>query len=74
MMNLYSNSKKQSNPKLNEYRQVVDRVREAGPCDRQKIGKLDCSKPTHIGDGNDSLTSPIPSSDGASTARARFAR
>ncbi|CAK9255587.1 unnamed protein product [Sphagnum jensenii] len=74
MMNLCSNSEEQSDPKLNEYRQVADRVREAGRCDRQEIGKLGCSKPTLNGDGNDSFTSPIPSNDGTLTARARFAR
>jgi hypothetical protein len=73
-MNLYSNSEEQSDPKLNEYRQVADRVWEAGRCDRQEIGKLDCSKPTHNGDGNDPFTSPIPGSDGTLTARAQFAR
>jgi hypothetical protein len=74
MMNLCSNSEEQSNPKLNEYRQVVDRVREAGRCDRQEIGKLGCSKPTLNGDGNDSFTSPIPSNDGTPIERAQFAR
>jgi len=64
----------QSDPKLNEYRQVADKVREAGRCDRQEIDKLDCSKPTHNDDGNDSFTSPSPSSDETLIARARFAR
>jgi hypothetical protein len=73
-MNLFSNSEEQSDPKLNEYRQVADRVQEARRCDRQEIGKLDCSKPTHNNDGNDSFTSSIPSSDGTLTAKARFAR
>ncbi len=72
-MNLCSNSEEQSDPKLNEYRQVADRVREAGHCDRQEIGRLGCSKLTHNGDGNDSLTSSIPGSDRTLTARARFA-
>ncbi|CAN5974025.1 unnamed protein product [Sphagnum jensenii] len=47
---------------------------EAGRCDRQEIGKLDYSKPTHNGDGNDSFTSPTLGSDETLTARARFAR
>ncbi len=73
-MNLCSNSEEQSNPKLNEYRQVVDRVREAGRCDRQEIDKLDWGKPILNGNGNDSFTSLIPSNDGIPTTRARFAR
>jgi hypothetical protein len=74
MMNLCYNSEEQSDPKLNKYRQVADRVREAGCCDRQEIGKLGCSKLTLNDDGNDSFTSPIPSSNGTPIARARFAR
>ncbi|CAK9226322.1 unnamed protein product [Sphagnum troendelagicum] len=74
MMNLCSNSEEQNDPKLNEYRQVAGKVREAGRCDRQKIGKLGGSKPTHNSDGNDSFTSPIPGSDGILSARARFAQ
>jgi hypothetical protein len=73
MMNLCSNSEEQSDPKLIEYRQVVDRVREAERCDRHEIGKLNGSKPTLNSDGNDYFTSPIPSSEGKPSARARFA-
>jgi hypothetical protein len=73
MMNLCSNSEEQSDPKLIEYRQVVDKVREAGRCDRHEIGKLSGSKPTLSGDGNGYFTSPITSSDGKPSARARFA-
>ncbi len=73
-MNLCSNSEEQSDPKLIEYRQVADRVREAGRCNRLEIGKLGGSKPTLNGDGNGYFTSPIPSSDRKSSARARFAQ
>jgi len=74
MMNLCSNLEEQSDPKLNEYHQVVDRVREAKRYDCQEIGKLGCSKPTLSGDGNNSFTSSIPGSNGTPIARARFAR
>ncbi|CAM6003600.1 unnamed protein product [Sphagnum balticum] len=74
MMNLCSNSEEQSDPKLIEYRQVADKVREAGRCDRHEIGKLSGSKPTLSGDGNGYFTSPITSSDGKPSARARFAQ
>jgi hypothetical protein len=69
MMNPCSNSKEQRDPKLNEYRQVVNRVREAGRCDRQEIGKLGSGKPTHNDDGNDTFTSPTLGSGGNSLAR-----
>jgi hypothetical protein len=74
MMNLCSNSEEQRDPKLNEYRQVADKVREAGRYDRQEIGKLGNSKPIHNDDGDDTFTSPIPGSGGNSSARGRFAR
>jgi len=70
MMNLCSNSEEQSDPKLIEYRQVVDRVREVGRCDCQEISKLSGSKPTLNSDGNRYFTSPIPSSDGKPSTRA----
>jgi len=73
-MNLCSNSEEQSDPKLIEYRQVANKVWEAGRCDRHEIGKLSGSKSTLIGDGNGYFTSPIPSSDGKPSARARFAQ
>jgi len=59
---------------LNEYRQVADRVLEAGRYDRQGIGKLDYNKSIPNGDGNGSFTSLIPGSDRTPTAKARFAR
>jgi hypothetical protein len=74
MMNFCSNSEEQRDPKLNEYRQVVDRVREAGRCDRQEIGKLGNSKPIHNDDGDDTFTSPIPGSGNNSSTRGRFAQ
>jgi len=74
MMNFCSNSEEQRDPKLNEYHQVADRVREAGRCDCQEIGKLGKSKPIHNGDGDNTFTSLIPGNDGNSLARGRFAR
>jgi hypothetical protein len=63
MMNIYFNSEEQSDPKLIEYHQVVDRVRGAGRCDNQEIGKLGESKPALNGYGNGYSTSAISSSD-----------
>jgi len=74
MMNLCSNSEEQSDPKLIEYRQVANKVWEAGRCDRQEIGKLISSKPTLNSDGNGYFTSSTPSSDRKPSARARFAQ
>jgi hypothetical protein len=74
MMNICSNTEEQSDPKLIEYRQVVDRVREAGRRDSQEIGKLEKSNPTLNGYGNGYFTSPTPSSDGKLPAKARNAR
>jgi hypothetical protein len=74
MMNIYSNSEEQSDPKLIEYRQVADKVREVGRCDSQEIGKLGGSKSTLNGYGNGYFTSPIPSSDGKLSAKVHFAR
>ncbi len=73
-MNICSNSEEQSDPKLIEYRQVADRVRRAGRCDNQKIGKLGESKPALNGYGNGYSTSPIPSSDGKPPTKDHFAR
>ncbi len=74
MMNICSNSEEQSDPKLIEYRQVADRVREAERCDNLEIGKLGESKPTLNGYGNGYFTSPIPSRDGKTPARDHSAR
>jgi hypothetical protein len=74
MMNICSNSEEHNDPKLIEYRQVANRVREAGRCDSQEIGKLGDSKSTLNDYGNGYFTSPIPSSDGKLSARAHFAR
>ncbi len=73
-MNPCSNSEEQRDPKLNEYRQVADKVREAEHCDHQKIGKLRSSKPIHNDDGDDTFTSPTPGNGNNSSARGRFAR
>jgi hypothetical protein len=64
MMNICSNSGEQSDPKLIEYRQVVDKVREAGRRDSQEICKLEKNKPTVNDYGNGYFTSSTPSSDG----------
>jgi hypothetical protein len=74
MMNICSNSEEQSDPKLIEYHQVADRVREAGRCNNQEIGKLGKSKPILNGYGNGYFTSPIPSRDGKPPARDHSAR
>jgi hypothetical protein len=74
MMNICSNSEEQSDPKLIEYRQVADRVREAGRCDNLEIDKLEESKPTLNGYGNGHFTSPIPSRDEKTPARDHSAR
>jgi hypothetical protein len=74
MVNICSNSEEQSNPKLIEYRQVADRVREAERCDSQEIGKLQKSKPTLNSYGNGYFTSPTPNSDGKLSAKAHIAR
>jgi hypothetical protein len=73
MMNIYSNSEEQSDPKLIEYHQVADRVREAGRSDSQEIGKFEKSNPTLNGYGNGYFTSPTPSSDGKLPAKAHIA-
>jgi hypothetical protein len=67
MMNLCSNSEGQRDPKLNEYRQVANRVQGTGRRDRQKIGKRGSGKSTHNGhngDGDDIFISPTPGSGG----------
>jgi len=68
MMNLYSNSKGQRDPKLNKYQQVADRVQGAGHRDRQEIGKRGRGKPIHNdhnGDGDkDIFISPTLGSSG----------
>ncbi|CAM6022035.1 unnamed protein product [Sphagnum balticum] len=74
MMNICSNLEEQSDPKLIEYRQVADRVREAGRRDSQEIGKLEKSKSTLNGYGNGYLTSSSPSSDGKLPAKVCNAR
>ncbi len=73
-MNIYFNSEKQSDPKLIEYCQVANRVREAGRCDGQEFGKLGESKPALNGYDNGYSTSPILSSDGKLPTRDRSAR
>ncbi len=76
-MNLCSNSEGQRDPKLNEYRQVADRVRGAGRRDHQEIGKRESDKPTlkgHNGDGNEVFISPTPSSGGNLSTKDLLAR
>ncbi len=72
-MNLCSDSKGQRDPKLNEYRQVADRVRGAGCCDRQEIGKRGSNKPIHNGDGDDIFISPTLGNSGNPSTRGLFA-
>jgi hypothetical protein len=78
MMNLYSNSEGQRDPKLNEYQQVADRVRGAGRCNCQEIGKRASGKPTlngHIDDDDEDISvSPIPSSGGIPSTKDLLAR
>ncbi|CAK9876822.1 unnamed protein product [Sphagnum jensenii] len=68
MMNLCSNSEERRDPKINEYLQVADRVREAGRCNHQETGK-----PVLKGDGN-APTFLTPSDGGTSTSRGLLAR
>jgi len=78
MMKLCSNSEGQRDPKLNEYRQVVDRVRGAGHRDRQEIGKRGSGKPIHNGhngDGDeDFFVSLTPGSGGIPSTKDLLAR
>jgi hypothetical protein len=73
MMNLYSKPEEQRGPKMNECRQVVDRIREAGRYDHQETDKLGNSKRVHNGDGDNTCTSPTPSNGDTSSSRGRFA-
>jgi len=72
MMNLSSNSKGQRDTKLNEYRQVADRVRGARCRDRQEIGKRRSSKPIHNNDGDNIFISPTPGIGGNPSTRGLF--
>jgi hypothetical protein len=72
MMNLCSNLEEQRDPKMNECRQVVDKIQEVGRCDRQEIGKLGSNRRVHNGDGDNTFISPIPSSGDTSSSRGRF--
>jgi hypothetical protein len=74
MMNHCSNSEGQRDPKLNEYRQVADRVWGAEHRDRKKISKRGSGKPIHNGDGNDTFIFPTPGSGGNPSTRGLFAR
>jgi hypothetical protein len=69
MMNPCSNSEEQRDPKLNEYRQVVDRVQEVGRCNCQEINKLGSGKPTHNDNGDNTFTSKTLVNGGNSSAR-----
>jgi hypothetical protein len=68
MMNIRSNSEERKDPKINEYLQVADRVREAGRCDRQESGK-----PELKGNGN-APAFLTPSDGGTSASRDLLAR
>ncbi len=69
MMNLCSVSREQSDSKMDECRQVADRIREASRCDRQEIGKLGSSKRI----SNDALAYPISRSDNTPPSRSHAA-
>jgi len=69
MMNLCSDSREQSDSKMEECCQVADKIREAGRCDRQEIGKLGSSKRI----SNDAPAYPISRSDDTPSSRSRFA-
>ncbi|CAM6002718.1 unnamed protein product [Sphagnum balticum] len=74
MMNFCSNSEGQRDPKLNEYQQVADRVRGAGRCDCQEIGKHGSNKPIQNGDGDDIFISPTPSNSNNLSTKDLLAR
>jgi len=78
MMNLCSNLERQRDPKLNEYRQVADRVRGAGRRDRQEIGKRESGKPIINGhnsdDDEDIFVSLTPGSGGIPSTKDLLAR
>jgi len=78
MMDFCFNSEGQRDPKLSEYQQVVVRVRGAGCCDHEELGKRESSKPilnSHNGDDNEIvLDSPTPSSGGIPSAKDLHAR
>jgi hypothetical protein len=69
MMNLCSDSGEQSDSKMDECRQVAERIREVGRCDRQEIGKLGSSKRI----SNDAPAYPISRSDDTPSSRSRSA-
>jgi hypothetical protein len=69
MMNLCSDSREQSDSKMDECCQVADIIREASRCDRQEIGKLGSSKRI----SNDTPAYPISRSDDTPSSRSRFA-
>jgi hypothetical protein len=65
MMNLCSDSGEQSESKMNECRLIADRIREAGRCDRQELGKLENSKRL----SNEAPAHPISSYEGTPSSR-----
>jgi len=67
MMNLCLDSGEQSESKMNEYRLVADRIREAGRCDRQELGKLENNKWF----SNETPVHPIASCDDTPSSRNR---
>ncbi len=69
MMNLCSDSREQSDSKMDECCQVADIIREASRCDRQEIGKLGSSKRI----SNDAPAYPISRRDNTPSSRSRFA-
>jgi len=78
MMDLGFNSKGQKDPKLNKYRQVVDRVWGAGHRNCQEIDKRGSGKPIlngHNGDDDEDIfVSPAPGSGGIPSTKDLLAR
>jgi len=74
MMNLCSNSEGQRDTKLNEYRQVANKVRGVGRRDHQKISKCGSNKPIHNDDGDDIFISPTLGNGGNPSTRGFFAQ
>jgi hypothetical protein len=78
MMDFCFNLEGQRDPKLSEYQQVAVRVRGAGRCDHEELGKRESGKPIlngHNGDDDEIvLDSPTPGSGGILSAKDLHAR
>jgi hypothetical protein len=67
MMNLCLDSGEQSESKMNEYRLIADRIREAGRCNRQELGKFENNKRF----SNEAPVHPISNCDSTPSSRNR---